>query len=363
VNTLKKATNRITSLQCAFSALIFTATLGVAFAETGPLPTKSEQLFQTTKVWTVHLTLSSDQWAAMEPKGEHGAASEGPGRGPAEPGGFGPAMFVVPSFLRGDQDRDGKLSKPEFEALSEKWFQDWDKEKSDKLNGDQLRAGLNTLMAAPEGGPIRFGKLPGNLRVSDGSGRERDARRGAQRLMGFGLDFPEVHADLDFNGQQFKDVAVRYKGNFTYMASRSQLKRSLKIDLNEYVKGQKLAGVSTLNLHSNVTDPGWMNEVLSYRLYRDAGVPAPRTAYARVFVTVPGKYDQYYVGLYSLVENIQTISPENVSGRRRERSSNRIHSIFSGTSAAIGRTMLGLTIRKETFRTRTSSAWLNSPAS
>ena len=48
-----------------------------------------------------------------------------------------------------------------------------------------------------------------------------------------------------------------------------------------------------------------MNEVLSYRLYRDAGVPAPRTAYARVFVTVPGKYDQYYVGLYSLVENIQ----------------------------------------------------------
>ena len=55
----------------------------------------------------------------------------------------------------------------------------------------------------------------------------------------------------------------------------------MKIDLNEYVKGQKLAGITKLNLHSNVTDASWMNEVLSHRLYRDAGVPAPRTAYAR----------------------------------------------------------------------------------
>ena len=47
-----------------------------------------------------------------------------------------------------------------------------------------------------------------------------------------------------------------------------------------------------------------MNEVLSHQLYRDAGVPAPRTAYARVFVTVPGKHDRKYFGLYSLVENV-----------------------------------------------------------
>jgi len=33
-----------------------------------------------------------------------------------------------------------------------------------------------------------------------------------------------------------------------------------------------------------------MNEVFVTRLFRDAGVPAPRTAYARVFVTVPGKF-------------------------------------------------------------------------
>jgi hypothetical protein len=55
-----------------------------------------------------------------------------------------------------------------------------------------------------------------------------------------------------------------------------------------------------------------MNEVLSHRLFRDAGVPAPRTAYARVYATVPGKYDRQYLGLYSLVEDVdKTFAEEN----------------------------------------------------
>jgi len=41
----------------------------------------------------------------------------------------------------------------------------------------------------------------------------------------------------EFDGQVFKDVAVRYKGNGTFMQSRGSLKRSLKVDLNKYVKG------------------------------------------------------------------------------------------------------------------------------
>jgi hypothetical protein len=68
-----------------------------------------------------------------------------------------------------------------------------------------------------------------------------------------------------------------------------------------------LAGVTKLNFNNNVTDASWMNEVLSYRLYRDAGIPAPRTAYARIFVTVPGKFDHQYFGLYSLVEDVDRV--------------------------------------------------------
>lgn len=47
-----------------------------------------------------------------------------------------------------------------------------------------------------------------------------------------------------------------------------------------------------------------MNEVLAYRLYRDAGVAAPRTTYARVYLTVPGYHDRQYLGLYSMTEAV-----------------------------------------------------------
>ena len=119
-----------------------------------------------------------------------------------------------------------------------------------------------------------------------------------------GITFEYVHADLNVNGTPLTNVAVRYKGNSTFMQSRGSLKRSLKLDLNKYTKGQKLAGVTTLNLHSNVTDAAWMNEPLSYRIFRDGRVPAPRTSWARVYLTIPGKYTKEYLGLYSLVEDV-----------------------------------------------------------
>lgn len=120
----------------------------------------------------------------------------------------------------------------------------------------------------------------------------------------FGIVFDYVRADLEFGTNKFKDVGVRYKGNGTFLSSRESLKRSLKLDLNQFVKGQKLAGMSQLNLHNSVRDPSGMNEAIAYRLFREGGVPGPRTAYAKVYVTVPGKHDRRYFGLYNLVEDV-----------------------------------------------------------
>ncbi len=118
-----------------------------------------------------------------------------------------------------------------------------------------------------------------------------------------GIDFGYVHADLELDSKKFGDVAVRYKGNGTYMDARNSEKKSFKVDLNEFVKGQKLFGLTKLNFHNNVTDPAWMNESLAYALYREAGVPAPRTSFVRLSVSAPGTYDRKYFGLYTLVEN------------------------------------------------------------
>ena len=119
-----------------------------------------------------------------------------------------------------------------------------------------------------------------------------------------GLEFEYVHADLELGGVTFTNVGVRYKGNGTYMDSQGGNKRPLKADLNKFVKGQKLAGHSTLDFQNNTTDAGMMNDTLAYRLFRDAGVPAPRTTYAKVYVDAPGAHTNTYFGLYTVPENV-----------------------------------------------------------
>jgi spore coat protein H len=280
-------------------------------------PQKSSELFRTTNVWTVHLTLTPEQWDAMEPKGARGGFFGDPGGprgrgGPRGPGGMGPAVFIAPTFLKqGDQNHDGKLSREEFHALAEKWFVDWDQPKGGKLTADQVGAGLNSTVAPPDfGAPGAGGRGPGlNLQGQEGK------RNGLASAMG--IEFPYVHADMDFEGRLFKNVAVRYKGNGTWMQSRGSLKRSLKVDLTEFGQSQKLAGVTKVNFHNNVTDSSWMNEVMSHRLFREAGVPAARTAFARIYVTVAGKYDRQYLGLYSVVENIDNNFAQERFGTRK----------------------------------------------
>lgn len=132
-----------------------------------------------------------------------------------------------------------------------------------------------------------------------------------------GFQFEYVRANLEFAGQHFTNVAVRYKGNGTYIRSQNTLKRPLKADLNGFVKGQKLADISKLNFHNNVADPGWMNESLSYRFYREAGVPAPRNAYAKVYLTVPGIHDRTYLGLYSLMEDVDNAFAQDRFGTKK----------------------------------------------
>ena len=134
-----------------------------------------------------------------------------------------------------------------------------------------------------------------------------------------GIQFDYVHATLQLGDWTFGDVAVRYKGNGSFLrATRSgDGKISLKVDLNKYVKGQKLAGLTTLNFQNNITDAGWMNEVLAYRLYRDAGALAPRTTYAQVHLRIEGQKESRFLGLFSVSENVDEAFFEERFGTRK----------------------------------------------
>ena len=307
-------------LAAGLGAFLLLALLGVAFALQRMVPGAAaaarldgERLFNLTNVWKIHLTFTPDQWQAMEPRGGGGpfggpGGPGGPFGGPGGPGGFGPAMLFVPMFLsQGDANHDGRLSREEFVALGRKWFAAWDANHTGKLDLDKVRSGINATIAimAAMGPGGAGGRPPGPL------------AQGAERPPGRMVDFPKVRASLDFDGRKFTDVSVRYKGNNTYMTTRNSLKRPFKVDLNRGFKGRRLGGVSKLNLHNNVNDPGGMNEPLSYRLFRDAGVPAGRTAYAQLYITVPGKYTNQYVGVYSIVENVDNDFTRSRFGTRR----------------------------------------------
>jgi putative membrane-bound dehydrogenase-like protein len=129
----------------------------------------------------------------------------------------------------------------------------------------------------------------------------RDRRESERNL--FGTEFPWVQGEFTSGGKTLKKVAIRYAGEITYFASSRGLKRPLKIDFSKFGEEQ-FHGLTSLQLHAMPMDPAKGREVVAYSVFRDAGVPAPRTAFAEVTLTVPGKYDKEYLGLYCVVENI-----------------------------------------------------------
>ncbi len=106
---------------------------------------------------------------------------------------------------------------------------------------------------------------------------------------------------LDYN---FPEVAVRYRGNGTFVQSLFGPKQSFKVDVGKFDKHQTLGGIHTLNFVNAIPDNSYVHDALAERLFRDLGVPAPRTAYAYLSLDVPGKFTNQALGLYVLVENI-----------------------------------------------------------
>jgi DNA-directed RNA polymerase specialized sigma24 family protein len=117
----------------------------------------------------------------------------------------------------------------------------------------------------------------------------------------FGYEFDWSEGSLEFADLPFGNVAVRVKGNFGSLCTP---KRSFKLDLNKLTKGQKLAGLDELTFNNLVWDYSCLHEALGYEFFRDAGVPAPRTAYAWLAASVTDRWQQKPFGLYLMLEPV-----------------------------------------------------------
>ena len=119
----------------------------------------------------------------------------------------------------------------------------------------------------------------------------------------FGVEFPWARGAVTAEGKTFQGVGLRYAGNASYMASAGGLKRSFLVDLDR-ADHAEFHGLQALQLQSGALDPTKAREALAFALFREAGVPAPRTALAEVTLTVPGEHQKAYLGLYTLVEPV-----------------------------------------------------------
>jgi len=135
-------------------------------------------------------------------------------------------------------------------------------------------------------------------------GRGRGGGRGVAGMFDGDSGYTRVPATLQFEGKDWGPLTVRYKGNSSYRGAPSELKRSLKLDFDVPDKTRMFFGLPKLNLNNNAFDSSQMRETLAYDVFRRAGVVAPRTAFAKVFITVPGQYHRQYAGLFTVVEQI-----------------------------------------------------------
>ena len=117
-----------------------------------------------------------------------------------------------------------------------------------------------------------------------------------------------VPAQMYFNGKQWYDVGLRYKGNSSLQSAYNDGngKLPLRIEMNHFenenpnINGQTFYGFTQLSLSSNYKDDSYLHEKVAADVFRDFGVPAPQTAFYRIYIDYGN--GSVYFGLYTMVE-------------------------------------------------------------
>lgn len=119
-----------------------------------------------------------------------------------------------------------------------------------------------------------------------------------------------VPADFTFNDSVIGKVGLRFKGSQYYLLkqcfdstgrltdSAECMKVSLKIKFDKYNDSLRFYSLKRLNMHGMSDDHSKMREMISYKVFRDMGVYASRTAYIKVYIN-----DAFW-GIFLAVEEL-----------------------------------------------------------
>jgi spore coat protein CotH len=108
-------------------------------------------------------------------------------------------------------------------------------------------------------------------------------------------DPPYLEASCDLGPYTLASIGVRLKGNSSYFGY-SGVKKSFKLDIDEFIGGQEIDGLDKLNLNNCFLDPSFVREKTTYELCESMGMASCRTNYAAVYI------NGSYWGLYLMVE-------------------------------------------------------------
>gem|GEM_PF-198799 len=111
-----------------------------------------------------------------------------------------------------------------------------------------------------------------------------------------------------FEDKVWNHVGVRFKGNSSLSSTWKSgiLKLPFRFDFDQFeddypeIDNQRFYGFKKLSLSSNYADDSLIREKVAADIFRDAGIPAAKTAFYRVYID-HGEGSQYF-GLYTMVE-------------------------------------------------------------
>jgi spore coat protein CotH len=101
-------------------------------------------------------------------------------------------------------------------------------------------------------------------------------------------------ADFTWNGLTIRNVGIRSRGNTT----RNGVKPGLRVDFNRYISAQEFLGLKAVALDNAYSDPSFVHESATMKMFGRMGLAAPREAHARLFI------NNEYAGVYVIVESI-----------------------------------------------------------
>lgn len=116
---------------------------------------------------------------------------------------------------------------------------------------------------------------------------------------------------LRFNNLSWTRVGIRFKGQSPMkdIWGKGVYKLPFELDFDKFeenyplIENQRFYGFDTIYLSNNYLDDSLIREKIAADIFRQAGIPSPRTSFCRLYIDY-GEGEKYF-GLYTMVEGIE----------------------------------------------------------